>query len=257
MKIELHQFPYSHFNEKARWALDYKGLEHRRLNYLPGPHMRPIRKLSGQTKTPVLRIGNDVIPGSADIIDRLEQIAPSPALYPQDPAERAAALELQDEFDRKLGPSTRLALFSEMLDEGAYFCRMFTDGKGLPVRLAYRAAYPMAKGLIKKGNGLTGQDAVDRAFKTLADMLDEIAEMSEATGFLVGEQFSVADLTAAALLAPAINPPNCAMTRPEPMPGCVEDFIARWAGHPAAAWVKEIYANYRAPGAQGAMAARN
>jgi glutathione S-transferase len=46
MKLELHQFPSSHFNEKARWALDYKGLEHSRLNYLPGPHMRPIKKLS-------------------------------------------------------------------------------------------------------------------------------------------------------------------------------------------------------------------
>ncbi|MDP6873427.1 MAG: glutathione S-transferase [Alphaproteobacteria bacterium] len=255
MKLELHQFPYSHFNEKARWALDYKGLEHQRLNYLPGPHMRPIRKLSGQTKTPVLQIGSDVVAGSADIIARLEQIAPAPSLYPQDPAERATALELQDEFDRKLGPSARLALFSEMLDEGAYFCRMFTDGKSLPIRLAYRAAYPMAKGLIKKGNGLTGQDAVDAAFGTLSDMLDEIAARVSATGYLVGAQFSVADLTAAALLAPAINPPDCGMTRPEPMPGCVRDFIARWAGHPTAAWVKNIYANHRAP--NGAAATRN
>ncbi|MBT3372866.1 MAG: glutathione S-transferase [Rhodospirillaceae bacterium] len=257
MKLELHQFPSSHFNEKARWALDYKGLEHSRLNYLPGPHMRPIKKLSSQRKTPVLKLDNEIVAGSAQIIDRLEQIAPLPALYPRESSDRAAALMLQRELDENLGPSVRLALFSEMLDEGAYFCRQFSEGKSLPVRLAYRAAYPMAKGLIKKGNGLTGQDAVDAAYKTVADILDEIAEKVSATGFLVGKQFSVADLTAAALLAPAVNPPNCDMTKPEPIPKCVVDFLARWSDHPTTAWVLEIYGKYRAPKSANVEAARN
>jgi len=61
MKLELHQFPYSPFNEKVRWALAFKGLEHRRINYMPGPHMRSIRKLSGQTTTPVLCMDGDAI----------------------------------------------------------------------------------------------------------------------------------------------------------------------------------------------------
>ena len=34
-RIELLQFPYSHFNEKARWALDFKGLRHVRTSLLP------------------------------------------------------------------------------------------------------------------------------------------------------------------------------------------------------------------------------
>jgi hypothetical protein len=55
-EIVLHQFPASHFNEKARWALDWKGLPHRRASYLPGPHAPRIRRLTGQTATPVLEL---------------------------------------------------------------------------------------------------------------------------------------------------------------------------------------------------------
>ena len=50
--IELFQFTYSHYNEKARWAFEFKGIEHTRTNLLPGPHMRKMRKLTGQTAVP-------------------------------------------------------------------------------------------------------------------------------------------------------------------------------------------------------------
>ena len=36
--VTLHQFRYSHFNEKVRWALDFKGIAHERVSELPGPH---------------------------------------------------------------------------------------------------------------------------------------------------------------------------------------------------------------------------
>ena len=44
---ELFQFKVSHFNEKARWALDYKGIAHVRHSLLPGPQKAKMRKLSG------------------------------------------------------------------------------------------------------------------------------------------------------------------------------------------------------------------
>ncbi len=243
MDIVLHQFPFSHFNEKARWALDHKQLPHRRVSYLPGPHMRAIKKLSGQTSTPVLVIEEEVTTGSAAIIDRLENL--KPGLYPENAELRSAALDMQSMLDRELGPMIRRALFSEMVDEGAYFCRMFADGKSLPARLAYRAAYPMAKGLIKKGNGVTDQASIDKAFAETERLMNLIGERSSATGYLVGDSFTVADLTACALLSPAANPPDCDVTRPEPMPTCVQDFLARWSAHPAIPWVREIYAKHR------------
>lgn len=245
MKLELHQFPYYPFNEKVRWALAFKGLKHRRINYMPGPHMRSIRKLSGQTTTPVLCMDGDAISGSAGIIEKLERIAHLPALYPAGPAERSEALALQADFDSCLGPNVRRALFSQMVDEGAYFCRMFASGKSLPARLAYRAVYPMAKGLIKKASGITDQASTDQAFEITAKSLDHIAARTAMTGYLVGGRFTVAYLKAASLLAPAVNPPNCDMTRPEPKPKCVTDFLTRWSNHPGAQWVRGIYARHR------------
>ena len=86
--IELHQFSHSHYNEKVRWALDYKRIPHVRINYLPGPHVPQIRRMTGQTEVPVLRIDGRVVHGSATIIDLIEQRFPSPPLYPADAAAR-------------------------------------------------------------------------------------------------------------------------------------------------------------------------
>ena len=191
MKLDLYQFPYFPFNEKVRWALVFKGLEHRWINYMPGPHMRSTRKLSGQITAPVLCMDDDAISGSAGIIKKLEQIAHQPVLYPADPAERSEALALQVDFDSCLGPNVRRALFSQMVDEGACFCRMFVSGKSLPARLAYRAVYPMAKGLIKKANGITDQASIDQAFEITAKSLDHIAARTVMTGYLVGGRFTV------------------------------------------------------------------
>jgi hypothetical protein len=44
--IELYQFPFSHYCEKVRWALDYKGIAYRTVNLLPGFHFRYLAKLA-------------------------------------------------------------------------------------------------------------------------------------------------------------------------------------------------------------------
>jgi glutathione S-transferase len=44
--ITLYQFQFSHYCEKARWALDYKGLAYAPKNLLPGPGLtHEIKKL--------------------------------------------------------------------------------------------------------------------------------------------------------------------------------------------------------------------
>jgi len=81
--VVLHQFPFSHFNEKARWGLDWKGVPHVRETYLPGPHAQQIQRLAGQTMTPVLVLDGEVIPGSARILDALERRFPSVRCSPR------------------------------------------------------------------------------------------------------------------------------------------------------------------------------
>ncbi|MEQ9450727.1 MAG: glutathione S-transferase N-terminal domain-containing protein [Pseudomonadales bacterium] len=241
----LHQFAYSHFNEKARWALDFKNVSHQRQTYLPGPHMPAIKKISGQTQTPVLERDGEYVAGSAAIIDLLEREYATPALYPQDTDARNQALALQAEFDQDLGPATRTVIFSALVEEGGYLCRMFAGSKGLLQRTAYRVTFPLARGLIAKRNGVTTPGNIERCIATTFAMLDRVAEQTSATGYLVGEQFSVADLTAAALLAPVASVDHPDMKRPQPLPQRVTDVVSQFTDHPGVAWVNEIYRRHR------------
>jgi glutathione S-transferase len=245
VSVVLHQFLYSHYNEKARWALTWKGVAHERRSYLPGPHMPAIRRLSGQAQTPVLVWDGEVIAGSAAIIDTLEARVPERPLLPEDPDARAEVDALRRYFDDDVGPAVRTALFSAMIADGGYICRMFSEGKSPLVRGLYRATFPLARGLIARGNGVTDPANVERAFEISAQALDRVAERAGRSGQLVGEAFSAADLTAAALLAPLVNVDHPDMSRPRPLPEPVEAFLERWASHPGAAWVRDQYERFR------------
>ncbi|MCP4002777.1 MAG: glutathione S-transferase family protein [bacterium] len=243
--VELHQFPSSHFNEKARWALDFKGIEHKRIPHLPGPHALAIRRLSGQTATPVLDLNSKVIAGSAQIIAELERFKPEPALYPEDPVLRERALEIQRWFDSEIGPQVRCAVFSVLLEDLGYLHATFAYPHGALKRTIYRAMLPLVKPVIAKANGVTGPAAVDAAFAGTTRGFDFVAAESAQTGYLVGDRFSIADLTAASLLAPAILAPHPDMAKREPVPAEISAFVARWKDHPGAQWVHQQYRTHR------------
>ena len=67
MTIVLHRFPLSHFSEKARVMLDFKGLDYRVVDHSPGPDQLAIMKLSGQRKVPVIEHEGSVVHDSTAI----------------------------------------------------------------------------------------------------------------------------------------------------------------------------------------------
>lgn len=245
MSHTLHQFAFSHFNEKARWALAFKGVICPRRTYLPGPHMPAIRKLSGQAQTPVLETGDTIVCGSANIIEHLEQTHPEPSLYPKDSELRETALKLQTDMDRELGPAVRTVVFSALVNEGGYLTRMFAGSKNLPTRALYRATFPLARGLIAKGNGVDDPANIRACFKQVHTWLDHIATVLDGRPYLVDNRFCVADLCAAALLAPIASVEHVDMKRPQPVPESVAAIIDQYAAHPTITWVRETYRQHR------------
>ena len=115
----LWQIEISHFSEKARWALDYKDVEHERRSPLPGAHIPVALWLTrGRHSTfPVLSLEGRNIGDSTAVIAALEQRFPEPALYPADPEQRRRALELEDFFDEEVGPNVRHLAFHEMRND--------------------------------------------------------------------------------------------------------------------------------------------
>ena len=89
--FELYDFKFSHFSEKARWALDFKGVPYTPHHLLPGFHLRTTRKLAPRSSVPILKTDDAVIQGSTQIIDYLDQTFPDRSLTPPDPQDAYAS----------------------------------------------------------------------------------------------------------------------------------------------------------------------
>lgn len=240
--IRLFQFQSSHFNEKARWGLDWKGVDHERVSLMPGPHVRTMRKLTGATQTPALVDDGEVIPGSTAILEHLERRFPEPALFPEKAADRERALAIVRHWDAEIGPAVRLAKFFEVM-ESAFAIGAFCRDQGATARGLYRAAFPLVGGFMRRQMGIDAESAA-AAREVTRDAFDFVAEQPGPAGYLVGDRFSVADLTCAALLMPCVS--VSAWGGPEePDTQKNRVWLARWADHPGAAWVRETYRRHR------------
>src|SRR5437764_15272168 len=66
----------SNFNEKARWALDYKRVPHVRRAAIPGRHTAIAKKLGDGSTMPVLLLDGEPIGDSTRIIEKCECLRP-------------------------------------------------------------------------------------------------------------------------------------------------------------------------------------
>ena len=232
----------SHYNEKARWALDYKRVPHERRAPREGLHMAYALALTRRPTFPVLRLNGGAIGDSTRIIEALEREHPEPPLYPADPAERRRALELEDFFDEELGPHIRRVGFFHLLEDRETVSRYFSRGNAAAERMT-RAIYPGFKRVFHTRYGTTPKSAEEGLAKTRA-ALDRVEAERGGRDYLVGDAFSVADLTAAALLAPFIQPDELQYPAPEFPPSLIE-LRDEFRSHPAGQWVLEMYRRHR------------
>ena len=72
----LLHFRLSHYNEKVRWALDFKGWPHTREALVPGFHGLRAHWLTGQTELPALVVDGTVLTGSSHIVSEIERRVP-------------------------------------------------------------------------------------------------------------------------------------------------------------------------------------
>ena len=107
------------------------------------------------------------------------------------------------------------------------------------------AASALAAPLVRKGNGITGAASIADGIAAGHEALDLVAAAARATGYLVGSDFSIADITAAATLAVLVRPENSPMAAPQPVSAEFAELIARFREHPGAQWVRETYARHR------------
>jgi glutathione S-transferase len=240
----LWQFRQSHFNEKVRWALDFKGVAHVRRALLPGAHMPRVLWMTGQKSVPVLVLDGGAIADSTRIIAALEEAYPDPPLYPHDPAARARALELEEFFDEELGPHIRRALFYDILPHTDYAAALMTTEFAPATRSIYRALFPVIRAVMSADMRIDAAGA-DLGRRKVIAALDRIESELGPSGYLVGDHFSVADLAGAALLSPIVVPPQYPYAFPGPLPEPAASFRASLASRSGFLWVQEMYRRHR------------
>ena len=241
----LWQLQISHYNEKVRWALDYKRIPHVRRSLLPGWHAVKARRLTGEIETtPVLTLDGRAIGDSTDILAALEERWPQPPLYPEDEAQRRRALELEDFFDEELGPHLRRAVYHELLPYPELTVPLFANGQRPWVRVLLRVTFPVLRIGMRQSMNIQPKAAEASREKTVAAM-DRLEAEIGPSGYLVGDSFSVADLTAAALFYPVARPPEFPYPSITDPPEPAAEFIDELLERPGGQWVKEIYRRHR------------
>jgi glutathione S-transferase len=245
----------SHYNEKARWALDLKGVEHVRRPVTPALQEIRARRLRAGTTVPILEIDGRAIGDSTRIIEEVERRWPEPPLYPADPEERRRALELEDFFDEECGPHARRVLFSDNLTEPERFLAMLYGPDHPRMGLLKAVSRPFSK-VVKRHFDIR-PETVEESREKVRAAFDRIEAEVGPSGYLVGESFTVADLTAASILAIIVIPPQFPYTKLPAGERAAQfrRFRDSLTDRPGFSWVEEMYARHRAGSAEVATSA--
>jgi glutathione S-transferase len=233
----LWQYNFSHYNEKARWALDHKRIPHVRRSLLPGGP-RAMR-FAARGTLPVLDLDGKRIVDSTRIIEALERRQPEPPLYPRDEDERRLALELEDFFDEEMGHDLRRVAFFDWPNE--YIGALLTTAQPAAVRAPFRATLPVGMVWARRRYRIHPED-VEASRRKVEAALDRLESELGSGDYLVGEGFTVADLTGASLLFPLARPAEMQYDPPAPAGW---EFGERLADRPAMDWVREMYRRHR------------
>jgi glutathione S-transferase len=245
----LWHIPLSHFNEKVRWTLDYKAIAHHRRVLGPDYLIRAWRA-TGHGTLPILFLDGRAIGDSTHIIAALEERYPEPPLYPSDAAERRHALVLEDDLDERLGPALRAAVVTPLFRHHPDVAlRVLTTG--MPEK-AYRRLRPLLRvfpAYYRFRHKISDAKLeTDRA--TVNAALDHIEQERQGRAYLVGDAFTVADLTAAAMLSPLLQPPEIQYPLQIELPQYLQDYRAALLEHPATRWAADIYRLHRGRSAE-------
>jgi glutathione S-transferase len=245
---ELITIPISHYCEKARWALERAGVPYRERAHLQIIHWVPVRRAAGGRTAPALVCGDTRLSESADIVAFADsRAAPEARLFPEDPQQAAEVRALERDFDTRLGPHGRRWMYDSM--RGRRDLAVAYAPTGVPAweRAALKLAYPVVSRVIDRYLDINPSTTA-ASEREVRVVLDEVAErLADGRPYLVGDRFTAADLTFAALCAPLVMPPQYAVPLPDPdeLPAEMAVRVREYRAHPAGAFALAMFERER------------
>jgi glutathione S-transferase len=253
---ELTGIAFSHYVEKARWALDRFAVPYKDQRVLPLLHFAAVLRVHGgrmgkqdkastRFSTPVLRTDDGtVLSDSAEIVRYVSRrfAPPGHDLYAQ-----PGAGELEQHFHDQLGPYTRRAAYGALFERPALLTQMVRHNVDIVQATLFRALSPLAIRALQRALAIT-PDGVQRAVeRTLREFDGVSTRLADGRPFLLGDQFSAADLAFACLAAPAVLPAEYSAWMPpaEALPEPIALRTLQLRETPAGAFVLRMFRDER------------
>lgn len=198
--------PISHYCEKARWALNRLGISFIEKPHSPPFHLIATKRLGGKL-TPILVTDTKVIKDSSAILLYLDAIAPDgKKLFPSHTETRKQVEELENLFDEKLGVATRLWGYSYLMHQPELVKQVWCNGVPWIEKVSLQLIHPIIGKFLKTRFNIT-EDTHQQAHASIQDIFDQVGSLlADGRPYLVGDKFTAADLTFAALAAPILSP---------------------------------------------------
>lgn len=196
--LELYQFELSHFSEKVRLILDYKGLEYRKIEVTPGVGQVELLQKSGSRQVPVLKDGSTYIADSTEIAFYLDRKYPANPILPEDDLARGQCLLMEEWADESIALKARKALVGA-LNQNQTLRTAFLPNQTPDVLKSVVSAIPgQFLDVLGAGVGFGGE-AVKEANKGLRQDLEALCLILERQPYLTGDTPTLADLAVAGL----------------------------------------------------------
>jgi glutathione S-transferase len=242
--LDLYQFELSHYCEKIRFILDYKGLTYRKIDVTPGLGQLDLLRLSSQRQVPVLKDGETIVADSTAIALYLDQTYPDKPILPLNPQQRSQCFILEEWADLCLGMTGRIAMLGAFGQDAALRAAALPDATPEMLRQAVGAFPGEWLNLLGKGIGLDSQ--LRQAHQTLDRALESLSLILADRPYLVCDQPTLADFAVAGLSMYIKFPDTDAIDLPRTLRGKGVPGLADNPAHTAFfQWRDRLYADYR------------
>lgn len=242
MQLKLLTIPFSHYCEKARWALDLTRLPYFEEGHLPIVHALYNRKYGAGSTVPALVTEKGVLCDSDDILQFAYRHGIH--LYPKPLMNEIRSWEAR--FNQVLGPKTRLWAYSHLLQAPELILQMM-EVCPRHERVLIKPFIGSVTQLIKKQYGIRegSSEYALREIQALWDQTDRL--LSDGRAYLVGQSFSAADLTLAALGGIMLLPAEYAFPYPEleQLPPAMAETIEHFRQSPTGKHIQKVYRQHR------------
>lgn len=216
--LRLITIRFSHYNEKARWALERFQVPYEEEPYMPIFHLWPVfwktllRKSQGKKadrvssplSTPVLILENGTcLCDSSLIVKHVSETYATldTSLYPS-----AEVVDMEQHLHDKLGPHTRRVAYFYGLSNPALMFKLAEKNVSARQATWFRRVYPLVRGQIMRGLGVT-PERTEKSMAFIRQEFDAVEKrLADGRSYLLHDRFTAADLAFACMAAPVLLP---------------------------------------------------